>query len=77
MGKRLGPARESWIRSSDPDKYAAAMGKCQHGDPSFCSSDGYCNRGGCFVPGGELVACTECKGSGSISLARLKEKADA
>ena len=65
-GKRLGRPRESWLGSDDSERFAAAMMKCEHGDPSFCSQDEACNRGGeCFRS--ERVECEPCGGTGSVS----------
>ena len=55
--------READIRSNVPEIYAAAMAKCQHGDPSFCSSDGECwfraqGLGSCFADDPEY--CSHC-----------------
>lgn len=42
-------AREKWLRSDDHELFAAAMMRCEHPDPSFCSSSGSCNLDGrCF-----------------------------
>lgn len=44
--------RESWLRSSSHDRWAAAMVKCQSG-AGHCGADGYCHFGGdCFDPDG-------------------------
>lgn len=40
-------ARESWLRSTDDDKWAAAMVACRH-PAGFCGADGYCHYGDCF-----------------------------
>lgn len=45
-----GPAREEWLKSEDPDEYAAAMVLCQHAG-GYCSQDGFCHfEGSCFQP---------------------------
>lgn len=40
--------RESWLRSPNHDRWAAAMVKCQHAG-GHCGADGYCHyEGECF-----------------------------
>lgn len=42
--------KESWLRSNDPEKFAAAMMRCGH-PAAYCAQDGYCHCGGkCFKP---------------------------
>ena len=48
MRRVLGTPRESWLRGDDHDRFAAAIMRCQHGDPSACSSSGRCYYGDCF-----------------------------
>lgn len=45
--KILGRPSESWLRSEDHDKFAAAAVKCLNG-AGTCMQDGYCAFGGCF-----------------------------
>lgn len=55
MAKPARTPRESWLRSDEPDEWAAAMMCCRH-PGAFCGSDGYCHyaaltedgRRGCF-----------------------------
>lgn len=49
-------ARESWLRSEDPERFAAAAVKCSHAG-GFCMSDGYCHYDGrCFRSGYAAMA---------------------
>lgn len=44
-------AREAWLKSEDPDKFASAAVKCEH-PGGFCMEDGFCHREGqCFRTG--------------------------
>ena len=41
-------ARETWLKSEDPEKFAAAAIKCEHAG-GYCMSDGFCHFDGvCF-----------------------------
>ena len=41
-------AVEAWLKSDDPEKFAAAAMKCEHAG-GFCMEDGFCHRDGlCF-----------------------------
>lgn len=39
--------RESWLRSDDPEKWAAAMTACRSA-AADCGRKGYCEYGDCF-----------------------------
>jgi hypothetical protein len=40
--------RESWLRSEDDVKWAAAVARCEH-PATYCGSDGFCHYGTCFA----------------------------
>jgi CO dehydrogenase/acetyl-CoA synthase gamma subunit (corrinoid Fe-S protein) len=49
-------ATEAWLKSDDPEKFAAAAVKCEHVG-GFCIEDGFCHFDGkCFRSGRSAMA---------------------
>lgn len=54
----MGEPRESWLRSDDHDKFAAAAAKCKN-PSAACIPEGACLLGGCFRSLSRRLAAVE------------------
>ena len=70
----MSQAKESWLKSTNDEKFAAAAMKCQHAG-AYCMQDGFCHYEGiCFSEILDKIAIEERLETLEIKIDKLLEK---